>query len=50
MRGLAILILLVSGCTTTYTNNINVRVNDSKNVSIEVRNPNNPYYDGRRNY
>jgi hypothetical protein len=44
MRAL-LLILLISGCTTTYNTNVSVRVNDSKNVGIEIRNPHNPYYD-----
>lgn len=50
-------VLLISGCTT-YTYNLNISVDTAigtlplELVPFEapVRNPHNPYYDGRRNY
>lgn len=52
MRGLMILVLFIAGCTTTYTTTNNVTVTNSRNAGVDiiVRNPNNPYYDGRRSY
>lgn len=52
MKILMLFVLLISGCTT-YTYNVNIKVESllgDAPIEFPIRNPHNPYYDGRRNY